>query len=144
MLTQQRADELMAMEKYCVDSTSIQFPGSGMATQIEVKSTDDRESFLIDVNRRGRIRMGKCTYQERFAIVEILFRLDVGGPPHENPDGNVIPCPHLHVYREGFGTKWAYALPGSFTNPTNLVNTFIEFLVYCNVKDFPQIQRSLT
>lgn len=144
MLTQQRANELMAMEKYCVDAKSIQFPASGTAAQIEVKSTDDRESFLIDVNRKGRIRLSKCTYQERYAVVEILLRLDVGGPPHENPDGNVISCPHLHIYKEGFGTKWAYAIPIEFTDTTDLVKTLIEFLNHCKVKDIPQIQRSLT
>lgn len=144
MLTQQRADELMGMEKYCVGATSIQFPASGTTAQIDVKSTDERESFLIDVNRKGRIRLSKCTYQERYAVVEILLRLDVGGPPHENPDGIVISCPHLHVYKEGFGTKWAYALPAGFTDTTDLVRTLIEFLTHCNVKDIPQIQRSLS
>lgn len=143
MLTQLRADELMGMEKYCIDSKPIQFPGAGTASQLEVKSTDDRESFLIDVNRKGRIRLTKCTYQERYAIVEILLRLDIGGPPHENPDGNVIPCPHLHIYREGFGTKWAQPLPEDFTNPSDLARTLREFLAYCSVKDVPPIQRSL-
>lgn len=144
MLTQVEADRLMEMEKYCVDRTPIQFPAAGTAVQMEVKSTDDRESFLIDVNRKGKIRLSKCTYQERYAIVEILLRLDVGGPPHENPDGNVIPCPHLHIYREGFGTKWAHPLPSHFVNPRDLVSTLSEFLSYCHVRDIPEIQRSLT
>lgn len=143
MLPQAKADELMGIEKYCADATPIQFPRAGTAVQIEVKSSDDRESFLIDVNRKGRIRISKCTYQERYAIVEILLRLDVSGPPHENPDGNVIPCPHLHIYREGFGTKWAQLLPSNFTNTNDLAKTLREFLAYCNVKDIPPIQRSV-
>lgn len=143
MLTQARADELRAMEKYCVDHTPIQFPSAGTASQITVKSTDERESLLVDVNRKGRIRVSKCTYQERYAVVEVLLRLDVGGPPHENPDGQEIPCPHLHVYREGFGMKWAQALPTAFTDVADLVLTLREFLSYCNVEQIPSIQRSI-
>jgi hypothetical protein len=35
------------------------------------------------------------------------MRLDLDGPPHRNPDDEEIPWPHLHVYREGYGDKWA-------------------------------------
>jgi MoaA/NifB/PqqE/SkfB family radical SAM enzyme len=143
MLTQIRAQELMALQKYCVDSSPIPFPPAGTATRIELKSNDHRVDFLVDVNRKGRIRLSKCTFQERYAVVEILLRLDVDGPPHENPDGDLIPCPHLHIYREGFGTKWAIALPQDFTNTTDLPKTLREFLEYCNVQKVPSVQRSL-
>ena len=33
--------------------------------EAEANSIDGREAFLIDVNRRGRIKLTKCTYQER-------------------------------------------------------------------------------
>jgi hypothetical protein len=65
--------------------------------------------------------VSKCTYQERYAVIEILLRLDIDGPPHQNPDGVDVPCPHLHVYREGYGAKWAMPLPADFTNPSDLV-----------------------
>ena len=80
----------------------------------------------------------KCTYQERYAVVEVLVRLDLDGPPHENPDGAVLPCPHLHLYKEGFADKWAYPLPaGAFADTTNLTKTFLDFLKYCNVQNIP-------
>jgi hypothetical protein len=31
------------------------------------------------------------------------MRLDLDGPPHRNPDDQEIPCPHLHIYRAGYG-----------------------------------------
>jgi hypothetical protein len=111
--------------------------------QLEVKSEDGREAFLIDVNRRGKIKLSKCTYQERYQVIEILLRLDIDGPPHENPDGLIVPCPHLHVYKEGYADKWAYSIsPKDFTNTMDLVNTLKDFLQYCRVRDIPTIQSS--
>ena len=144
MLTQAEADELMAMMKRFVDQTTIQFPLPGEIKQFDVKSEDGRESFLIDVNRKGKIKVSKCTYQERYRMIEILLRLDVDGPPHDNPDGTEVPCPHLHIYKEGFADKWAYALPkDQFTDTTDLPKTFRDFLEYCNVKNIPNIQRGV-
>lgn len=141
MLTQVEANALMALSKRLVESAEIQFPPAGDYLQLEVKSDDDREVFQIDVNRRGRIRLTKCTYQERYAVVEILVRVDIDGPPHENPDGTVIPCPDIHEYREGYGDKWARALPASFSNPSDLVVTLRDFLKFCNVRKVPGIQK---
>src|SRR5438874_2522092 len=130
MLTQDRAEELLAMIKQLVQSGKIDFPSAGAAKKLEAKSEDKRESFLLDINRRGTIRLTKCTFQERYEVVEILLRLDIDGPSHDNPDGETIPCPHLHVYRDG-GDKWAIPLPMDFSDPADLVQTFKEFLTYC-------------
>jgi len=73
-----------------------------------------------------------------------LLRLDVSGPPHRNPDGELIACPHLHVYREGYGDKWAIAIPtGKFENIQNRVQTLIDFMTECNVTEQPSIQTGL-
>ncbi len=139
MLTQEKADSLMAMVKSFVDHSTIEFPFPGQAKQFEARSEDGHEVFIFDVNRKGKIKLSKCTYQERYAVVEILVRLDLDGPPHENPDGADVPCPHLHLYKEGFADKWAYSLPtGVFSDPSDLVTTFREFLQYCNVHNIPE------
>jgi hypothetical protein len=131
------------MPKQVIDTPPLRFPAHGTAALFHLKSLDGKEAFLVDVNRKGQINVSKCTYQKRYAIVEILLRLDIDGPPHENPDGVVVPCPHLHVFREGFGTKWAMPLPSDFANPADLVLTCIEFLKFCKVNPVPDIQRSL-
>jgi hypothetical protein len=141
MLTQSAANALMAMPKHLLETGEIRFPASGDYMQLELRSDDERETFLIDVNRRGKIKLTKCTYQERYAVVEILVRVDIDGPPHENPDGTVVPCPQIHEYREGFGDKWARALPASFANPSDLVVTFRDFLKFCNVGKVPGVQK---
>jgi len=72
------------------------------------------------------------------------MRLDLDGPPHRNPDDEWIPCPHLHVYREGFGDKWASTAPiERYTDPTNLGAMFHAFMKHCNVNKPPQIQVGL-
>jgi hypothetical protein len=73
-----------------------------------------------------------------------LARLDFGGPPHRNPDGEEIACPHLHLYRQGYGDKWARPVPqDTFTNMDNLFMTLDDFMSFCNISEPPNIQRGL-
>lgn len=76
----------------------------------------------------------KVTYQNRARQVIPLARLDLNGPPHRNPDGSELPCPHLHLYREGYGTKWAIPVPtNDFTDLTDIWTSFSDFMRYCNI-----------
>lgn len=156
MLTQSEADALISMEKKRTNTDIVWFPEAGDILSLSLASLDDREVFLLDVNR-GRIKLSKCTYQERYRQVEILVRLDVDGPPHTNPDvltvplphlvpynGAEIPCPHLHLYVEGFMDRWA--VPASlelFPNTNDLYITLDDFFRYCNVVEPPPVQRKL-
>ncbi len=74
----------------------------------------------------------------------ILLRLDLDGPPRRNPDGEEIPCPHLHIYREGYGDKWAIPAPSArYINTLDLFSTFEAFMEHCNITDPPRIQKGL-
>lgn len=139
MLTQSEVDTFLTMDKYLVKGGTIKFPEQDNADTYEAKSTDDKYAFLFDVNRKGRKKILKCTYLNRYAITEILLRLDIGGPDHANPDGATIPCPHLHIYKEGYADKWAYQLPPDFTDPGDLAVTLQEFLAYCKINNIPPI-----
>lgn len=95
-------------------------------------SPDRRENFWLDLNR-GRIDLKKVKMQNRGRQVVALVRLDLGGPPHRNPDGKEIAARHLHLYREGFGDKWAFPLPADkFGTPADVWEAFQDFLRYCN------------
>jgi len=143
MLTQTQADALLALDKLLNRTGSIDFPTQGSMLKLDVHSTDGVEAFFIDVNRRGRIKISKCTYQERYNVIEVLLRLDIDGPPHDNPDGTEVACPHLHIYKEGFADKWAYPIPVDFTNIADLSLTLKEFLAYCKVQNIPLINAPL-
>lgn len=152
MLTQSEADNLMALEKKRSDDTRRDFPVAGEKLTLPVESMDGREKFQLDISR-GRIRLTKCTYQERYQSINILLRLDLDGPPHPNPEVNAVPLaflapyigktlqpPHLHLYVEGYLDKWAIPLPNGFSNPGDLFVTFQEFCSFCNIKLIPLIR----
>jgi hypothetical protein len=72
------------------------------------------------------------------------MRLDLDGPPHRNPDGTEIACPHLHMYREGYSDKWAIVAPvDRYTNTLDLFSTLETFMIHCNVSKPPNVQKGL-
>jgi hypothetical protein len=142
-LTQAEADALIALEKRAVDEREWNFPNPGDSISVPLTSTDRREHFFLDI-RRGRIDLAKGTYQNRGRQVVVLVRLDFGGAPHRNPDGEEINSPHLHIYREGFGDKWAIPVPVSwFSDLSDRWATLNDFMRYCNITEVPRLRRSL-
>lgn len=83
-------------------------------------------------------------FQNRARTVISLARLDLMGSPHDNPDGERIDTPHLHLYKEGFGDKWAAPIdPAIFTNVIDLHGTLDEFMAFCRIVEVPNILRTL-
>lgn len=131
------------MEKVRVDAQYYYFPDAGSYICVPLTSLDQREAFLLDV-RRGRINLAQATYQNRSQKVIVLVRLDIEGPPHRNPDGQEIPTPHLHLYREDYGDKWAIPVHESdFPEVTELYKALEDFMSYCNITQPPFIERRL-
>src|SRR6266436_3806404 len=95
-ISQSEANSLIAMEKHRIDEKQWSFPAAGDRLAIPLKSADERENFVLDISR-GQIRLTKATFQNRARQAIILLRLDLDGPPHRNPDGREVPCPHLHT-----------------------------------------------
>jgi len=142
-LTQAEADALIAMEKHRVNEEHCDFPMGGESLVLHLQSPDRREQFLLDLSR-GRIDLLKVKMQNRGCQVVVLVRLDLGGAPHRNPDGEEIPVPHLHVYREGYGDKWAVPVPDKrFSNVAEVWQTLDDFMRFCNITQPPHIQRGL-
>lgn len=143
VLTQSEADLLIALEKHRTDDNQADYPDLGGVVTLPLISIDKREKFWLDV-RRGRIDLRKGTYQNRAREVVALVRLDFGGTPHRNPDGEEVTSPHLHLYKEGFGDRWAFPVPrDKFKNVSDLWQTLQEFMDYCNVTKKPLINRTL-
>lgn len=143
VLTQAEADALLAMAKRRADEQEYMYPQGGGSLTVPLVSQDGQEQFLLDIIR-GRIDLQKVTYQNRARHVVPLARLDLNGPPHRNPDGEEIACPHIHIYREGFLDKWAKPVPAQkFKNLDNLWATLQDFMRFCNVVEPPRIDRGL-
>lgn len=142
-LTQAEADSLIAMEKHRATEDRSDFPMGGQSLVLPLQSADKREQFMLDLSR-GRIDLRKVKMQNRGRQVVVLVRLDLGGAPHRNPDDVEIPSPHLHIYREGFGDKWAVAVPTErFRNVDDVWATLEDFLRFCNITQPPHIERGL-
>ncbi len=155
-LTQHEADQMRTMPKRLSKKgrASFRMPPAGDSVAIDLESIDGRTAFILDVNRGGRIKLTRCSYQERYRVVDILARLDIDGPPHTNPtvpnpplpalvlyNGARIPCPHFHFYVEGFDARWAVpAIDYGFSEYSDLVRALMQFMNHCGVQDWPTIQ----
>ncbi len=142
-LTQTEADYLMALAKQFSTDDVLVLGDTPLEYSRDLVSLDGREYFVLDI-WRGTLNLKKYKLQERARVIIPLVRVDVGGPLHTNPDGAIIPCPHIHLYREGFDDKWAYPLNDfPFRNPEDIIITFEDFAKLCNIQRLPQIQRSM-
>lgn len=141
-ISQTEANALIAMEKVRVDNQTVKYPAFGGSVAIPLVSRNKREQFILDITK-GKIDLLKGTYQNRSRQVIILVRLDFGGQPHRNPDGQEIASPHLHIFREGYGDKWAIAIPDNFSNPADFWQLLKDFMNYCNIIEPHYIERGL-
>jgi hypothetical protein len=141
-LSQTEADALLAMAKHWQSDIPWSYPKPSKRISLLLSSDDGREEFILDVWRAG-IRLTKGSYQNRSRNVLILARIDIDGAPHRNPDDSEVPGTHLHVYREGFGDKWAFALPADrFPPPHDLRALIMPFCAFCSIVTPPTIQES--
>ncbi len=139
-LTQSEADALIALPKKRTEEKEYAYPHMGGKVAIPLISQDGRERFILDLYRGG-INLSKSTLQNRARRVVILARLDIGGPPHRNPDGEEVPAPHLHIYHEGYGDKWAIPAPvDKFGELGDTWQTLQDFMRYCNIVAPPNIR----
>lgn len=141
MIRQKKADELIKVLKELKTTNKlIQFPEVNEQMKLKAESVvDKKERFIFYTNRKGQYNLAKCTYLMRYDNIQNLLRIDLEGPPHDNPDGRVVECPHIHIYREGYGLSWAYPLETVIkTDPSDLISVLIEFLKYTNINNYNQ------
>jgi hypothetical protein len=135
-LTQAEAEYLLALNKRAV-SADVFWPIPGENLSVDLVSLDESEKFLLDVYR-GRIKLSKLRLQHRARTTIILVRLEIDGAPHRNPDDVELPCPHIHLYREGYGDKWAYPVPTEhFSDLADRHQTLQDFMRFCNIVQPP-------
>ena len=143
ILTQQEGDALLQMEKINVGAAEIDLPDLGGSIELKFSGNEGHEEFIINFAKHS-INLLKRNHHLRGRKVIGIARLDLFGPPHRNPDGAEIGPEHIHLYREGFGLKWAYDIPANdFTNLQDTHQTLEDFMRYCHVTQPPLLKRSL-
>jgi len=141
-LSQAEADLLLRMEKRAREEREYNLPGLGKRLNVPIESFDGREHFHLDLFR-GRVSLHRRTFQHRARQTVILARLDFNSP-HLNPDGIQVGVPHLHLYKEGYGDKWAEELPrGWFTNIEDPHAILDDFLRFCMISQPPPFRGDL-
>ena len=142
-LKQREADALLRMDKHQADKEEYSL--SGGKSRVPLISVNRREHFWLDIRRGGLgFSILKGTYQTRGRQIVPLARLDFGGPPHRNPDGEEIASPHLHLYHEGYDDKWAHLLSvDHFSDTENMQQLFDDFLRYCHIGGRIRVQLNL-
>lgn len=103
MITDEQAQAFIAILKQIIGKP-IKFDFTKKVIELQ---DDSKESYLLDIIP-NRLISSKISTTLRVRKNVLLVRLDVAGPPHRNPDDTEVPCPHLHVYRQDYGLKWAY------------------------------------
>lgn len=142
-LQQAEADALLSLEKRRCHAETYRLPLSGGKLCVPLESFNRKEAFTLDVTR-GRISLHKGTYQHRARATVVLARLDFGGSPHRNPDDKEIGVPHIHLFREGFGDKWAFPVPPEhFPDTSDRWRLLIDFMRFCRITEPPEFERDL-
>jgi hypothetical protein len=136
MLTQVEADELLKMAKVFLKSETLAFP-SGLDISYDLVSVDRKEHFILDLSRSS-IKFSKLKFQNRARKTIVVARLDINGPPHTNPDGKRINGTHIHFYREGYESRWAFELDlTKFTDLNSPEQVYFDFCKLCNIEPTP-------
>jgi len=136
LLTQSEADRLVKMKKI-IESELVVIPAPGDRLNINAHSEDGKEHFAIDIYR-GRIDIKKCNMQNIYRKTIPLMSLHIvhENYKHINPDGTVVVGPHLHIYKENYGTR--FAIPYNVVD--NLPENVVKFFKECNIINIPYIQ----
>ena len=131
------------MEKHRTGAERWRLPDTGGGIAVPLMSVAGIELFHLDISR-SRINLLKGKFQNRARTTIVLARIDIGGAPHRNPNDEEIACPHVHLYREGYGDRWAFqAPPDAFANTSDHWQTPSDFMRYCNVTNPPEFERGL-
>ena len=140
-LSQDEADRLIRMLKTTL-TTEINFPTMNTATEFDVQGDTTHDLFTIKIFR-SKIKHNKYAFGARIKKDSILLlELHINpGNPHSNPDGEKIIGSHWHIYREGYGRKFAF--PASDLYDDNFVENTMFFFERFNLIEKPNVNYQL-
>jgi len=72
-------------------------------------------------------------YQNRYDEFIQLVRFESKGV-HENPDGEIIRGAHIHIYKEGYGDKFAFPVK-DFEDVEDVLKALTKFCEFCNIEN---------
>ena len=133
-MNDKKFEHLMSLIKYFDKPNLVAVPQIGDNLNFGLHTNSTQDSFIFDLDRSGKIEL-KFKNQLRKESI-LLVRMDINGPPHINPDGEAVSGSHIHIYKEGYGLKWAHELEEkllTLPDKTNVLDIFRIFCDYCNI-----------
>lgn len=128
--------ELMRIIKV-ITKKKVVFPEIGnQITYNAISKNLENERFSITINRKCHKREDNLIYLLNSKRYQLVLRLDMLGPTHENNDGSSIDTPHLHIYNERY-REGREAVPLAGITDTliiaELMDSLLFFLEYINI-----------
>lgn len=146
ILSDQHAQYLIGLEKLFKNAPPTNFTLPGQCSEFDLLSIDHKEAFILTINRSSTRLTGKCTYQTRTGTHIPLVRVDINPTGfHRNPNGDIIYGNHIHLYKEGYGDRFAKPLESEIeiNDPQDLLGVYMGFCKYCNIEKSPSLEPSL-
>ncbi len=132
-LTQAEFEFLLNLEKEFEDKSTLNLYPAPLQWTRKIKSIPTKDIFCLDFYR-GTFKIQKYTFNHRYRQTLPIFRFDSYGV-HTNPDGEKVEEFHIHIYKEGFGDKFAYpASEFGIDNDDTMDIVLQKILRYCNIK----------
>jgi MoaA/NifB/PqqE/SkfB family radical SAM enzyme len=142
MVDQDEINRLLGLKKHSDPKRTYKLPFPGNKLSIQLDSDNRREKFALNVYRGKRIEL-KFNYSTiaKTILPFCLVRVDLNGSEHQNPDGTIIPCPHIHIFNEEFGESLARPLSGiiMFKDIYDTWEVLQDFISFCNIETRPVI-----
>ena len=138
-LSQEEADTLRMIEKYLTNPELVKLPPpTGTVLHPVHYHREGRRMDNMKISTyHARINAQKISCRLLYNGNVMLVRVDTqDATPHANPDKKIViqpHQPHIHIYREGYGDKFAYPLPNAFRNAEDISSLFMDFLSYSRI-----------
>ena len=131
ILSQEDADTLQIIEKALTNPKQVHLPPPN-GTKIHAihywrdnRRKDDMKLSTYHAQKNKK----KVSYRILYNSCILLIRVDTQDA-----------TPHINLYREHYGDRFAYPLPKEFKDADDIVQLFMDFLSYSNIININEIQ----
>lgn len=144
ILTDNEVNELLRLKKHFIN-LPISMPLENSKKSYRLTDDSNKERFELNIERKKiEITINKTKINHSYNN-EPIIRIEIGAPPHTNPDFTIVGRNHIHIYKEGYAMRWAYNIEDFF--PDLIENSsfdliFEKFCVYCNI-DIENVQLAM-
>jgi len=141
VITDNELNQLLQVEKFLPQKFHLPTENETLSCILD---TSTKEIFQLNISRKNTLELVRKSKVQGSYYKEPLVRVEVDAPPHTNPDLEIVGRNHIHIYREGYGMRWAYPLESFhhvyFKQPFEFVVLFDDFCQYFHITSDSHLQ----